>query len=93
MGKSRGGAAKAGSVFRIARSGVLRAKAKGKARPVTSGLKQVSAAAGGGASRAGAAPHHGEGPGPAAAPEGGLGPAGFPPLRPRCSAEEALGTD
>ncbi|XP_041891818.1 ribosomal biogenesis factor [Corvus kubaryi] len=42
MGKSRGGAAKAGSVFRIARSGVLRAKAKGKARPVTSGLKQIN---------------------------------------------------
>ncbi|XP_068041894.1 ribosomal biogenesis factor [Anomalospiza imberbis] len=42
MGKSRSGAAKAGSVFRIARSGVLRAKAKGKARPVTSGLKQIN---------------------------------------------------
>ncbi|XP_054492416.2 ribosomal biogenesis factor [Agelaius phoeniceus] len=42
MGKNRGGAAKAGSVFRIARSGVLKAKAKGKARPVTSGLKQIN---------------------------------------------------
>lgn len=92
MGKSRGGAAKAGSVFRIARSGVLRAKAKGKARPVTSGLKQVSAAAGGGAGLAAAAPHLGEGPGPAALPAGGLGPAGFPPLGPRCAAERALGT-
>lgn len=92
MGKSRGGTAKAGSVFRIARSGVLRAKAKGKARPVTSGLKQVSAAAGGGAGRAAAAPHLGEGPGPAALPAGGLGPAGFPPLGPRCAAERALGT-
>ncbi|KAF2981817.1 hypothetical protein EK904_011770 [Melospiza melodia maxima] len=46
MGKSRGGAAKAGSVFRIARSGVLKAKAKGKARPVTSGLKQAYATGG-----------------------------------------------
>uniref|UniRef100_A0A8C5THM5 Ribosomal biogenesis factor n=1 Tax=Malurus cyaneus samueli TaxID=2593467 RepID=A0A8C5THM5_9PASS len=30
------------SVFRIARSGALRAKAKGKARPVTSGLRQIN---------------------------------------------------
>ncbi|TRZ17873.1 hypothetical protein HGM15179_009240 [Zosterops borbonicus] len=42
MGKSRGGAAKGGSVFRIARSVGIRAKAKGKARPVTSGLKQIN---------------------------------------------------
>ncbi|XP_032562680.1 ribosomal biogenesis factor isoform X2 [Chiroxiphia lanceolata] len=42
MAKSRGGAAKAGSVFSIARSGALRAKAKGKARPVTSALKQIN---------------------------------------------------
>ncbi|XP_064298551.1 ribosomal biogenesis factor [Phalacrocorax carbo] len=42
MGKSRSRAAKAGSVFRIARSGAVKAKAKGKARPVTSGLKQIN---------------------------------------------------
>lgn len=42
MGKSRSRAAKAASVFRIARSGAVKAKAKGRARPVTSGLKQVS---------------------------------------------------
>ncbi|XP_005042316.1 PREDICTED: uncharacterized protein C8orf59 homolog [Ficedula albicollis] len=42
MAKGRSGAPKAGSVFRIARSGVLRAKAKGKARPVTSGLRQIN---------------------------------------------------
>lgn len=46
MGRSRGGAGKASTVFSIARSGVLRAKGKGKARPVTSGLKQVSAGPG-----------------------------------------------
>lgn len=86
MGKSRGGAAKAGSVFRIARSGALKAKAKGKARPVTSGLKQVSAAAGGGAGGA-------AGPCPAAAPAGGLGLAGIPRFRPRCAAQQALGSD
>lgn len=93
MGKSRGGAGKAGSVFRIARSGVLKAKAKGKARPVTSGLKQVSAAVGGGAGRAAAALHHVEGPSPAAAAVGGLGSAWFPPFRPRCAAQQALGGD
>ncbi|KAM9303825.1 ribosomal biogenesis factor isoform 1-T1 [Morus bassanus] len=42
MGKSRSRAAKAGSVFRIARGGAAKAKAKGKARPVTSGLKQIN---------------------------------------------------
>ncbi|XP_037236609.1 ribosomal biogenesis factor [Falco biarmicus] len=42
MGKSRPRAGKAGSVFRIARSGAAKAKAKGKARPVTSGLKQLN---------------------------------------------------
>ncbi|KAK2527915.1 hypothetical protein Q9233_007691 [Columba guinea] len=42
MGKSRGRAAKAVSVFRIAKSGAVKAKAKGKARPVTSGLKQIN---------------------------------------------------
>lgn len=78
MGKSRGGAAKGGSVFRIARSAGIRAKAKGKARPVTSGLKQVSAAAGGGAGRA-------------AVPAGGLGPAGVSPLGPRRAVGQALG--
>ncbi|XP_030301042.1 ribosomal biogenesis factor [Calypte anna] len=41
MGKSRSRAAKAVSVFHIARSGAVKAKAKNKARPVTSGLKQV----------------------------------------------------
>ncbi|XP_042641856.1 ribosomal biogenesis factor [Tyto alba] len=40
MGKSRSRAAKAASVFRIARSGAV--KAKGKARPVTSALKQIN---------------------------------------------------
>ncbi|XP_069710427.1 ribosomal biogenesis factor [Phaenicophaeus curvirostris] len=43
MGKSRARAAKAASVFRIARSGAAaKAKSKGKARPVTSGLKQIN---------------------------------------------------
>ncbi|KAM7123736.1 ribosomal biogenesis factor [Ciconia boyciana] len=42
MGKSRSRAAKAASVFRIARSGAVKARAKGKARPVTSGLKQIN---------------------------------------------------
>uniref|UniRef100_A0A8C3PSJ3 Ribosomal biogenesis factor n=1 Tax=Calidris pygmaea TaxID=425635 RepID=A0A8C3PSJ3_9CHAR len=42
MGKSRSRAAKAASVFSIARSGAVKAKAKGKARPVTSGLKQIN---------------------------------------------------
>ncbi|KAM6103783.1 ribosomal biogenesis factor [Theristicus caerulescens] len=42
MGKSRSRAAKGPSVFRIARSGAVKAKAKGKARPVTSGLKQIN---------------------------------------------------
>ncbi|XP_017934340.2 LOW QUALITY PROTEIN: ribosomal biogenesis factor [Manacus vitellinus] len=41
MAKSRGGAAKAGSVFRIARSGAS-GQGKGKARPVTSALKQIN---------------------------------------------------
>ncbi|KAM6088174.1 ribosomal biogenesis factor [Chlamydotis macqueenii] len=41
MGKTRSQAAKAVSVFRIARS-AAKAKAKGKARPVTSGLKQIN---------------------------------------------------
>lgn len=49
MGKSRSRSAKGANVFRIARSGAVKAKAKGKARPVTSGLKQVSGAGGGGA--------------------------------------------
>ncbi|XP_054046955.1 ribosomal biogenesis factor [Rissa tridactyla] len=42
MGKSRSRSAKAASVFSIARSGAVKAKAKGKARPVTSGLKQIN---------------------------------------------------
>ncbi|XP_074879618.1 ribosomal biogenesis factor isoform X1 [Buteo buteo] len=42
MGKSRSRSAKAANVFRIARSGAVKAKAKGKARPVTSGLKQIN---------------------------------------------------
>ncbi|XP_061850458.1 ribosomal biogenesis factor isoform X3 [Colius striatus] len=42
MGKSRAQAAKAVSVFRIARSGAVRAKGKGKARPVTSALKRIN---------------------------------------------------
>ncbi|KAM9388039.1 ribosomal biogenesis factor [Phaethornis superciliosus] len=42
MGKSRSRAAKAVSVFQIARSGAVKAKAKSKARPVTSGLKQIN---------------------------------------------------
>ncbi|XP_009070513.1 PREDICTED: uncharacterized protein C8orf59 homolog [Acanthisitta chloris] len=42
MGKSRARAAKAPSVFHIARSGALKAKAKGKARPVTSGLSPIN---------------------------------------------------
>ncbi|KAM6318461.1 ribosomal biogenesis factor [Aegotheles albertisi] len=43
MGKSRPRAAKAASVFRIARSGAAaKAKGKGKARPVTSALRQIN---------------------------------------------------
>ncbi|KAM6350381.1 ribosomal biogenesis factor [Podargus strigoides] len=42
MGKSRSRAVKTANVFRIARSGAVKAKAKGKARPVTSGLKQIN---------------------------------------------------
>ncbi|XP_054023141.1 ribosomal biogenesis factor [Dryobates pubescens] len=42
MGKSRSRAAKSASVFHIARSGAVKAKTRGKARPVTSGLKQIN---------------------------------------------------
>ncbi|XP_051466579.1 ribosomal biogenesis factor [Apus apus] len=41
MGKSRSRAAKAANVFSIARRGA-KGKGKGKARPVTSGLKQIN---------------------------------------------------
>lgn len=74
MGKSRSRSAKGANVFRIARSGAVKAKAKGKARPVTSGLKQVSGAGGGGdddglpGGRRGGCPP--EGLGPAASPVG-----------------------
>ncbi|KAM9278992.1 ribosomal biogenesis factor [Cariama cristata] len=42
MGKSRSRAAKGANVFRLARSGAVKAKGKGKARPVTSGLRQIN---------------------------------------------------
>ncbi|XP_054241573.1 ribosomal biogenesis factor [Indicator indicator] len=42
MGKSRSRAAKKVSVFHIAHSGAVKAKTKGKARAVTSGLKQIN---------------------------------------------------